>query len=115
MPHADPDARRAYARQWYAKNKDLVKRRSNARYHYDPVKVKEYRWKHYYGLEPDVARAILDGPCALCDRQAQVIDHDHASGRVRGGLCVSHNTALGHLGDTPEALQRALEYVSCAQ
>jgi hypothetical protein len=33
------------------------------------------------------------------------------TGKVRGLLCNAHNTAIGILGDTPEHLQKALEYL----
>lgn len=51
--------------------------------------------------------------CALCqDRPIEVIDHCHATGRVRGLLCRPCNTGLGNLGDTPEAVARALTYIT---
>lgn len=55
--------------------------------------------------------------CALCERGSEwkygvlVIDHCHETGRVRGLLCNSCNTALGKLGDTEKAIAKALAYV----
>jgi hypothetical protein len=40
-----------------------------------------------------------------------VVDHDHNTGAVRGLLCHSCNTGLGHLGDSVETLARALDYL----
>lgn len=40
-----------------------------------------------------------------------VVDHNHASGAVRGVLCMSCNTGLGHLKDSPDVLERAIEYL----
>jgi hypothetical protein len=67
----------------------------------------------------DYARLALsqDFKCALCQGALRfdkftAVDHCHESGRVRGLLCTGCNSALGALGDTPEALKRALAYVS---
>ena len=53
------------------------------------------------------------GRCALgCGRWASRIDHDHASGRVRGLLCNSCNRALGVVAETPEQLRELASYLS---
>jgi hypothetical protein len=46
-------------------------------------------------------------------RQAQVlyVDHDHATGAIRGLLCARCNTALGQFGESPELLGRAIRYL----
>lgn len=48
------------------------------------------------GREPfwpaiDVLRRWQTGRCAICDANAEVVDHDHATGLVRGWLCRSCN------------------------
>ena len=39
------------------------------------------------------------------------VDHCHDTGEVRGLLCDPCNLGLGQLGDTEEALERALDYI----
>jgi hypothetical protein len=51
--------------------------------------------------------------CEACDRFADklCLDHNHATGEVRGWLCNSCNTALGFVGDDPLTLERLTAYV----
>ncbi len=75
-----------------------------------------------YGIteaQVDQMLAAQGARCALCgtdnprhQRGVFVVDHCHETGRVRGLLCQLCNIALGKLGDTPAAIQRALDYVT---
>ena len=40
-----------------------------------------------------------------------VVDHCHDTGRVRGLLCGGCNSAIGHFGDSVEAMHRAIRYI----
>jgi len=69
-----------------------------------------------YGLTLEEYRAILarqGGVCAICRRADRrlCVDHCHATGKVRGFLCGPCNTGLGCLGDNPEFLRAAIEYL----
>jgi len=77
----------------------------------------ETRVGKLYGLAPgDYARLLeaQGGVCALC-REATgavrrlAVDHDHATGEVRGLLCMPCNRDV--LGRGREMLVRALEYL----
>lgn len=64
-----------------------------------------------------------DNKCAICSNTETVIDarrdrvrklaidHDHATGKVRGLLCSSCNNGLGRFKDSPELLKKAVEYL----
>jgi hypothetical protein len=41
-----------------------------------------------------------------------VVDHCHATGRVRGLLCNECNTALGYLKENPELFLAAIDYIA---
>lgn len=74
-----------------------------------------------YGITPeqwDELFAAQEGRCAICRTDAPRgrgksfhVDHDHATGKVRGLLCHSCNVGLGHLGDTPDRLRAVIAYV----
>ncbi len=75
-------------------------------------------WRHrVYGLtrESFLGMCAAQGDlCAICagpfDGTPQV-DHDHATGEVRGILCGRCNRGIGYFGDTPDLLRTAADYI----
>ncbi|WP_131738339.1 endonuclease VII domain-containing protein [Actinomadura roseirufa] len=71
--------------------------------------------RHRYGISDEDARWLLEvqrGLCAICgDVPAEHVDHDHATGAVRGMACGGCNTGMGQLGDDPVSLRRAADYL----
>jgi hypothetical protein len=65
----------------------------------NPIRVRAANIKCAYGItvsEVEAMRVLQSGVCALCRlRPSNRIDHDHTTGKVRGLLCNSCNTALG--------------------
>ena len=74
-----------------------------------------------YNIEPgdyDGLYAHQVGRCAICrratgKRRRLSVDHDHASGQVRGLLCRPCNNMLGHARDDPEFFWTAYRYLLC--
>lgn len=90
----------------------------------DPEKVRGYNLKHLFKITPeqyDQKLAEQDGRCAICLRfmEKPHMDHDHrcCPGRrscgecLRGLICFSCNTGLGHFTDDPAVLRLALNYL----
>lgn len=82
----------------------------------DTDKRRGYWIKHKYGITMGEHDKMLDeqnGGCAVCTlplTEPQV-DHDHATGKVRGLLCRHCNTGLGHFREDPKLFASALAYL----
>lgn len=71
-----------------------------------------------YGIVRDAYEELLkkqNYSCAICrisgDDETLAVDHDHATGKVRGLLCGHCNKAIGMLRDSVTNLQRAIWYL----
>ena len=70
-----------------------------------------------YGLSAEQFDALLvaqAGRCDICSDpldDALHIDHCHATGSVRGLLCIHCNTGIGKLRDRPALLRAAADYL----
>ena len=78
--------------------------------------------KANFGLTPEEferLHATSDGICPICKKPEQrkrrlSLDHDHATGRLRGLICWKCNLLLGHVNDSPELLEAAAKYLRLA-
>lgn len=74
--------------------------------------LKYGRRKMFYGLSREQYDELKRGGCAICGEvDGLVIDHHHASGRVRAVLCSNCNVALGMAGDSPARLRAMASYL----
>jgi len=75
-----------------------------------------------YGLDTEHFLRLMDKQewrCAICSaslestngRRATNVDHDHATGAVRGILCMLCNVMLGSAADSAERLERAAQHL----
>jgi hypothetical protein len=75
-------------------------------------------WKKFGLTGPQAEQLRAQGYCDICSGTEPRghynewhIDHDHATGEIRGLLCAHCNTALGLLGDDPDRMRRAADYL----
>ncbi len=101
-------------RQYYLENKDRYRETGLAWQRNNKDKVRAIQRKYKYGLTAEEQVALLAAGCQICGGEATHIDHDHASRRVRGGLCNNCNTGLGMFADDPVRLRKAVEYLGTA-
>lgn len=125
----DPEGARRGEAAWRAANKakDRAAKRAWAAANAD--KMRAIRAKNraierarslarLYGISKDdyeAMRLAQRGVCAVClgppGRKSLSVDHDHATGAVRGLLCSACNLALGSLRDDPRRIASLLEYI----
>jgi hypothetical protein len=107
-------------RRYRQANPDLVKARLRAWQSANVAHRRAYQRQWRYGIEPAEYDRINDeqrGLCALCDLPATEapkgslhIDHDHATGRIRGLICLRCNSALERV-ERPDWLERVARYL----
>jgi hypothetical protein len=111
----------ARAKKWREDNIDRFRdnqRRMRATPEYKQ-KSREYHLNKKYGLTPaDYERMLAEqgGGCAICGRPPRDdislhVDHDHATGAIRGLTCFRCNNALGDFDDDLHRLEAAVEYL----
>lgn len=106
--------RKEYMRKYSQKLRD-----ANPEYHFNA------QLKRHYGITADDYYKMLssqNGVCAICGREERRrdksgklsrlhVDHCHDTHVVRGLLCNSCNTAIGHFEDNLTYLQNAISYL----
>jgi hypothetical protein len=89
------------------KRSKVIKKRSNL--------------KRLYGITLGAFEALEQAQnyrCAICGGPPNgrgnklYVDHDHATNKVRGLLCATCNSGLGHFKDKPELLEKAILYLN---
>ena len=116
--------KRAYMRDWYAKNKKKVRHQRQSRLKFPHIRkmrketLQKCHLRKAFGMTleqyEDIAKT-QKGVCAISGKppgkRRLAVDHDHESGKNRGLLHHSINSALGLFEDNPEWLEEAARYL----
>lgn len=118
----NPEKMQKYRDNWDARNPEKRKLiRNQARKFAPKERTKHQSLKYKYGITLDMFMAIYhaqNGECAICKKEVgkfckkTCVDHNHATGAVRGILCTACNFAIGALGEKEENLLSAISYLS---
>lgn len=110
-----------------AEYRERAKRQARENNKRNPHTKRNGRLKADFNITLEEYNALLekqDGACAICGTKAtgvqepgkrehsMYVDHNHATGAVRGLLCSRCNFGLGHFRDNPQLLLKAAEYLT---
>ena len=131
----NPEHRKQYQKDYYLKNKErLLKYRKNFYEENKEIAIERSKtWaennkrqrkhnvlKSTHGITIDDFEKMLedqDYKCSCCSTEHSslnkglFVDHCHTSGKVRGLLCPSCNSALGYAKDNIETLANMIKYL----
>jgi len=114
---------RITAKEWRDKNPEklAIKQAKNAEYERNhPAEAFNRRLKYTHGIDKkewDSMYSSQNGCCAICERHSSElsrvlqVDHNHATGEIRGLLCTKCNTRLAAVEDEKFS-KRAIIYLN---
>ncbi len=89
-----------------------------------PEARRRWKLKEKFGITQQDYDAMGEAQgyrCAICNQPERrtirgnvivlAVDHNHATGKVRGLLCHACNVGVGMFRESPELLQNAIEYI----
>lgn len=119
---------KSVTRDWYSKNPERAKASSLQSRKNNPDSYWRRYYKRQYGITLERYEEMLaqqGGVCAMCKKECRTrdrlsVDHNHSCcpggtscGQcVRGLLCMRCNQGIGHLGDSIDLLQAAIDYLT---
>lgn len=128
--YGQTDKRKQSFRRYYERNKDEISESGKIRREKQRGDPRHQRrlWNNYlkkqYGItadQYDLLLSIQKGVCAICSMpettkrngktKRLAVDHDHATGAIRGLLCAACNTFIGLSQESLETLNNVLLYV----
>lgn len=108
----NPEKHNAAVRKWAAKQEPDTLR----------IRARKYQLQFSYGIDEAEYERLLktqDNKCAICGTDKPTgkwkvfaVDHCHVTGKVRGLLCNECNRGMGLLKDSPDILQKAINYLT---
>lgn len=115
--------------QWSVRNREkhaaISKIWSDKNIHRRRELSRKCNLKRMYGIDQAEYNRMFeeqDGKCAICSTATPTgkwkvfaVDHCHETGLIRGLLCNECNRGIGLLGDNPDRLLKAVDYLKTAR
>jgi hypothetical protein len=81
--------------------------------------MRDLYYRREHGISADDVDAMIEaqgGVCAICGRTPKRaaswhVDHEHATGAIRGMLCIDCNQGIGKFHEDPGRLRAAADYL----
>ncbi len=116
---ANPEKIRDVQIAYRAANTEKLRAKNKAYAAAYPERTRAAQLRIKYGLTLEQYEQLLEkqeGLCAICQRERSTkrhlaVDHCHTTGKIRGLLCSTCNTALGKFRDSQILLHRAADYL----
>ena len=107
------------SKKYHREHKEEVHKKRRKYDRARPRMHKNAQLKHNYKItlaEYEAMYESQNGKCAICldeliHRPTPNVDHDHATGKVRGILCPNCNSGLANFKDSLASLHSAIEYL----
>jgi hypothetical protein len=123
--YAQSDRGKEMKRRYWQKHGDRLRALKRLQENANADLIRDRKLRYYYGISLDYFRELLaqqGGVCAICLQperakrggrvKSLAVDHDHATGAVRGLLCCSCNTAVGLIRECPDILNNIRSYLA---
>lgn len=122
MPFTDPQKRRESRKRLYHRKRDHILSQEKGYRARNPAAYRQTQYKRRYGLTIEQVNEMIaaqGGKCAICcdefkparKKLAIHVDHCHDTMKVRGILCARCNVGIGLLGDDPDRMRQAIQYL----
>ncbi len=116
----------SYTRKWYSENKERQYVAARRWLEKNRESQSLWQWRYHvrkkYGLSDEQTAILFTDPkCGVCGaekpgngRRRLCVDHCHKTGKVRGLLCVSCNSAIARMDEIPDWCEMATAYLTHA-
>jgi hypothetical protein len=111
--------RKDYRRAWATNNQMKLREQARVLRAKHPNRHRDYQLRHLYGISYDDFLGMLarqNNECQTCGISAEsrrmVVDHDHATRKVRGVLCHICNSVLGLVSERISVLDNMKLYLA---
>lgn len=114
----DPEFKKKHAaryKAWVAENPEGNRERNRKYRKAKPDRFAIYEIRKRYKVSLEEAAVLFERRkigCEVCNSQTKAhVDHDHATGKIRGILCNGCNLVIGHAFDSPITLRALANYL----